>query len=42
MAIAYIPDELIARVLSITKDKNAFVKEAIEEKLEKEKGKKVV
>ncbi len=37
MAVIYIPDELVAKVLATGKDKQLFVKEAIEEKLEKEK-----
>ena len=36
MAMIYVPDETISKVLVIGKDKQKFVKEAIEEKLEKE------
>lgn len=36
MAVVYLPDELVARILATGKDKQLFVKEAVEEKLEKE------
>lgn len=36
MAVVYIPDEIIARVIATGRDKQAFAKEAIEEKLERE------
>lgn len=42
MAVAYIPDELMAKVLSACSDKQLFIKEAIEEKLNKMKFKMVV
>ena len=37
MAMIYVPDETISKVLVTGKDKQKFVKEAIEEKLEREK-----
>jgi len=36
MATIYVPDETISKVLGTGKDKQKFVKEAIEEKLQKE------
>ena len=36
MATIYVPDEVIAKVIETGKDKQKFVKEAIEEKIEKE------
>ena len=32
----YVPDELIFQIMNLEKDKGTFVREAIEEKLEKE------
>ena len=34
MAMIYVPDETIAKVITTGNDKQKFVKEAIEEKLE--------
>lgn len=36
MAMIYVPDELIAEILSSGYDKKVFVKEAIKKKIEKE------
>jgi len=36
MATIYVPDEVIAKVISTGNDKQKFIKEAIEEKLERE------
>lgn len=36
MAVVYVPDGLVARVLATGKDKCLFVKQAIEEKLKSE------
>ena len=36
MAMIYVPDETIAKVIVTGKDKQKFVKESIEEMLEKE------
>jgi hypothetical protein len=36
MAMIYVADELIFEIMKLEKDKGAFVREAIEEKLEKE------
>ena len=36
MAMIYVPDETISKVLVTGKDKQKFVKEAIEDKLERE------
>lgn len=36
MAIVYVADELIFKIMKLEYDKSAFVREAIEEKLEKE------
>jgi predicted DNA-binding protein len=36
MAMIYVPDEVISKVLVTGKDKQKYVKEAIEEKLEME------
>ncbi len=38
MAVAYIPDNLIFQIISAGKEKQAFIKEAIEEKLKRIKG----
>jgi len=35
----YVPDDLIAKVISTAEDKQMFVKESIEEKLERENNK---
>jgi len=34
--MVYIPDELIFKIMKLNKDKSVFVRESIEEKLEKE------
>jgi len=36
MATIYVPDEMISKVIVAGKDKQIFVKEAIEEKIERE------
>ena len=38
MATVYVPDEVISKVLVARKDKQRFVREAIEEKIEREWG----
>lgn len=37
MAMIYVPDALIHEIMTLDKDKAVFVKEAIVEKLDKEK-----
>jgi len=36
MAMIYVPDELVSKIISSGKNKAKFVKEAIEEKLNRE------
>ena len=36
MAMIYVADELIFKIMQLEKDKGTFVREAIEEKLERE------
>ena len=36
MAMIYVTDGLVFKIMKLEKDKNAFVREAIEEKLERE------
>jgi len=40
MAVKYIPDELVAEIRNRKHDVQIFIKEAIEEKLKKEGGRK--
>jgi len=36
MAMIYVADELVFKIMQLEKDKGAYVREAIEEKLERE------